>query len=100
MKETDIRPSELIKGQEKAFQHDMDRLLKYKRQFVRVQCPACDCEDGVRDSLYKFEKQGFYFKLCRVCGTTYLNPRPVPALLADYYQNSEHYKYWSKFIFP
>jgi SAM-dependent methyltransferase len=29
-----------------------------------------------------------------------MSPRPSPAVLADYYANSENYDYWAKYIFP
>lgn len=98
MKETDIRPDSLHQGQIKAFQHDIDRLLKHKKEFVKVNCPACDTYDKWA-STFAYRKD-FKFVTCEKCDTIYINPRPTPQLLEDYYKNSEHYKYWSKFIFP
>ncbi len=100
MKETDIRPSELIKGQEKAFQHDIDRLSEYYEEFVVVDCPACG-DDGLRNIVYEFDKPFlFFYYRCPKCDTVYINPRPTPELLEDYYKNSEHYRYWASKIFP
>lgn len=96
MKETDIRPDSLHQGQIKAFQHDIKRLLEHDDEFKYVLCPACN----ELDRTYFIGKDGFEYNICKKCDTIYINPRPTPQLLEDYYKHSEHYKYWAKYIFP
>jgi 2-polyprenyl-3-methyl-5-hydroxy-6-metoxy-1,4-benzoquinol methylase len=47
-----------------------------------------------------FKKFGFIFVECDDCKTVYINPRPTPKILDDYYSTSKNYWYWNKFIFP
>lgn len=97
MKEYDIRPKDLKKGQEEAFKKDIDRLREHGKQFKTVNCPSCNFSYLKGEYI---EKDDFCYSKCDKCGTIYLNPRPTPQLLTQYYNNSEHYKYWSKYIFP
>jgi len=96
MRESEIRPDELMKGQAEAFAADIRRLLAHKRKFVKVQCPAC----GVGKTHKAFEKYNLTYVNCLNCGTMYVNPRPTPEILEMYYSRSENYRYWNKYIFP
>lgn len=96
MQENDIRPESLHKEQQRAFQHDIDRLLKHKDEFDYVGCPSC----GSEGAYIGFYKQELHYSECRKCDTIYINPRPTPELLEDYYKNSEHYRYWASKIYP
>ncbi len=79
-----------------ALQADLARLTAQKEGFVSAACPACEATDGA----FEFEKYGFSFDKCPRCGTAYMNPRPTPEILADFYANSVLYGYWDKYIFP
>lgn len=95
-RETEIRPEHLMAEQAKAFSQDVARLLERRNEYVRVACPACDA----RNSRFAFEKEGFSYEACEVCGTLFINPRPTPEILDEYYATSENYKYWNSVIFP
>ncbi|MEA5549892.1 class I SAM-dependent methyltransferase [Anabaena cylindrica UHCC 0172] len=95
-KENDIRPQGLMQGQSERLTVDINRLLKYKNNFIDVPCPACNSVDNYR--IYK--KYEIQFVSCRDCETVYANPRPRPEHLEEYYQYSENYAYWNRYIFP
>lgn len=96
MSVNDIRPDELRRGQAEAYERDLERLRRRLPEFVRVACPAC----GSDASEAAFQKYTFQFQRCRPCGTIYMSPRPNPEVMASYYDNSENYRYWAKYIFP
>lgn len=92
----EISPEELTKGQTEMFARDIKRLIRSKNKFVKVNCPAC----GLNKPKKAFMKYQLKYAECAACGTIYINPRPSPEILADYYANSENYWYWNKYIFP
>jgi 2-polyprenyl-3-methyl-5-hydroxy-6-metoxy-1,4-benzoquinol methylase len=96
LSEKELCPEDLLAGQEKAFAHDVARLRKRAAEFVAVGCPGCSSERRKP----AFEKFGCNFNWCTDCRTLYMSPRPSPAVMADYYQNSENYAYFAKYIFP
>ena len=92
----DIRPQDLVAGQQEAIQKDIDFLIARKDLFVESFCPACDSAN----SKPRFEKNGFNYVTCNDCRTFYTNPRPSAELLEKFYANSVNYAYWNKVIFP
>lgn len=96
LSEKELCPEDMLAGQEAAFARDIERLHKRHDEFVEVSCPACAADD----STAAFEKYGFSFRSCKACRTIYMSPRPSPAVMADYYANSENYAYFAKYIFP
>jgi len=96
LSEHELCPDDLLAGQEAAFARDIARLHKRADEFVTVACPAC----GMANQNKAFDKFGFTFQRCVQCATIYMSPRPSPAVLADYYANSENYDYWARHIFP
>lgn len=96
LSEKELCPEELLKGQEAAFARDIERLQQRRHEFVSVACPACHSEKW-REAFTKF---GFSYVRCAKCATLFMNPRPAPPVMRDYYQNSENYRYWAKYIFP
>lgn len=96
LREEEIRPNHLKKGQAERYAADVRRLLAHQSAFVEVPCPAC----GHGEVRTEFEKCGLIYVSCRNCGTLYVNPRPTPAILEEYYSTSENYAYWNKCIFP
>lgn len=94
--ENDIRPKDLVVGQQAAIKHDIDFLISHKEEFVYVNCPACD-ED---ESALKYKKFGLVYYECKNCKTIYTNPRPDSTLLGKFYAQSANYEYWNKYIFP
>ena len=95
LKETDIRPDDLLVGQKAAVEADVAFLLARRDEFVACACPACD---GVGERVW--EKAGFTYDACANCRTVFMNPRPSESLLNDFYVQSENYAYWNKHIFP
>ena len=92
----EIRSDEFKELQEKAYRNDIARLHKRLDEFVSVPCPACG---GQRYS-WRFEKYKCKFLECETCQTLYMSPRPTPAVMDEYYSNSENYAIWNKYIFP
>lgn len=94
--ENEIRPDRYYLRQKKIFENDGKKLIENKNKFVIVNCPACN------STAFKniFTKYGFHFVDCLLCGTMYMNPRPTPKLLEQYYIYAENYIFWSKYIFP
>lgn len=96
LSEKELCPDGLLGDQEAAFARDIARLLARKGEFVEVACPTCSATNRVP----AFEKLGFSYQSCGACATIYMSPRPSPAVMGDYYANSENYAYWAKYIFP
>jgi 2-polyprenyl-3-methyl-5-hydroxy-6-metoxy-1,4-benzoquinol methylase len=96
LRENDIRPDVLMKGQAERFEADIRRLLQHKHRFVCVPCPACESTNH-RPAFTKYQLN---YVVCTQCATMYINPRPSPAVLDMYYAESENYQYWNQYIFP
>ncbi len=96
LKENDIRPDNLMDEQAARFAADVRRLLSHKDQFVYVPCPAC----GADKPQTVFIKYELSYAICAECETMYVNPRPTPEILEQYYATSENYWYWNKYVFP
>jgi len=96
LSEHELCPDALLAGQEAAFQRDIERLKARAAEFVMVACPAC----GTLPASRLFEKHGFTYVQCASCKTVYMNPRPSPLVMEDYYRHSENYAYWAQHIFP
>lgn len=96
LKESEIRPDDLMQAQAERFAADVRRLLQRKSEFVEVSCPACN-SDSKRKA---FEKYEMSYVACSDCQTMYISPRPTPEVLEMYYATSENYAYWNNYIFP
>lgn len=94
--ENDIRPVDLLAGQELAVQHDINFLLENKSQFNQVDCPAC----ASKNATFKYEKDSLKYEVCDECSTMYMNPRPSQELIIEFYKQSANYAYWNQYIFP
>ena len=92
----EIRGDEYKDLQVKAYKNDIKRLHARLGEFVHANCPAC----GADDATFRFEKYRCRFLACRSCATLYMSPRPSPAVMNDYYSNSENYAIWNRYIFP
>jgi 2-polyprenyl-3-methyl-5-hydroxy-6-metoxy-1,4-benzoquinol methylase len=96
MRETDIRPDELMAEQARRYAADVAWLLERRDRFVPVGCPACDATASTR----QWAKYDLDYRRCERCDTVYISPRPEPALLDEYYTRSENYAYWNTVVFP
>jgi len=96
MKEENIRPAKLTEKLMLLIEKDRKKILKLKKKFVRVDCPACQSKNHKT----VFKKEGFTFFSCQSCETLFINPRPTVAILSDYYAGAESLKYWNDKVFP
>lgn len=94
--ENDIRPVDLLAGQELAVKHDIDFLLENQSRFEHVNCPACQ----QNNSTFKYKKDSLDYVVCNNCTTMYMNPRPGQELIIEFYKQSANYAYWNQYIFP
>lgn len=94
--EDDIRPTDIIAGQNNAILVDVGRLLMQRNSFEEVSCPAC----SRNDSAPVYKKFGLDYVLCKECETMYINPRPSKEVLEICYRESDVYAYWDKYVYP
>jgi SAM-dependent methyltransferase len=94
--ENDIRPKRLMDEARILALVDAGRMLTKRRDFVYVNCPACDSTASHK----KFDKLGLNYVECTECSTMYINPRPSKEVLGWFYKGSVLYPYWNKHIFP
>lgn len=96
MKASEIRPTDLMAGQQAAALQDAATLLSRRATFVEVPCPAC----GSPARTFCYEKYGMQHHRCDGCSTQYVSPRPPPEVLHDFYRNSANYRYFAETVFP
>lgn len=96
MKDNDIRPRYLMSKQKKLFKLDALNLIKLKKEFIKINCPACDC---LKNNFF-LKKDNFIYRICKKCKTFFMSPRPNNRILLDYYDISRNMNYWAKYIFP
>lgn len=94
--EGEIRPEALMAEQARLFAEDVARLMRQQDHFIDVPCPACQSITYE----FAFTTNNLPFVSCLHCQTLFATPRPRPEHMADYYQNSKNYQYWSQHIFP
>ena len=96
LKETEIRPDDLMQKQAELYAADVERLVAASADFVHVACPAC----GSDTPRLAFRKYSLSYQHCETCETVYVSPRPTPQHLETYYQTSQNYEFWNRYIFP
>lgn len=96
MKESDIRPPDLMDELKNYLNNDRKRWLAGQDKFVRIACPACGSKKATGQEVIR----GMAFETCSRCETVFHNPRPSRQQLRAYYDGAESYKYWSEHIFP
>lgn len=89
LREGDIRPPEIFGRFHELSRQDAERYFADPARRVRVDCPACGCEENAAHH----EKQGFCYNRCPRCATLFVSPRPDAALLADYFATSGAARY-------
>lgn len=94
MKESDIRPKELLDRYLNLVKEDADKLDKTK--FIEVLCPACDS----RNTCSHLNKSGYTYQKCSDCGSLFCNPRPSKDMLDEFYSSAISSKFWSDCFFP
>jgi len=96
MKETNIRPVDIMLENEKLHTEDVENILTKKSNFIFVSCPACSLNKNKK----VFSKKGFDFYECLKCKTLFINSRPSFEVLSDFYTNSKSIQHWNDKIFP
>ncbi len=94
--ENEIRPDHLQRDLNDAGKSDGEWLLSRRDEFRDSPCPACAGGSGTT----QLEKDGFQYRLCDDCRTTYISPRPPPELLKGFYPRSRVYRLFIECIFP
>ena len=97
LRENEIRSDQYAAEARRLYERDVEKLMDQKDQFVDVSCPACGKQN--------YKKWGHKYKItyvmCDNCETVFVNPRPTPEMLNDYYENPEsYYNFWNNVIFP
>ena len=95
MKESDIRPANLISKYLELCEHD-SRTFPGKDNSEIISCIAC----GSDQSNFLFNKSGFSYSICSKCSTVFLNPRPPQSSFEVFYKTSLSSKFWSDVFFP
>jgi len=96
MTEDAIRPDGLMEESFRLHAIDLQWLLARRGEFVSVTCPACQADSPQP----LWQKDDFSYVQCSNCQTAYLNPRPTPAMLDEYYRTAENYNFWYQHVFP
>lgn len=94
MKESDIRPKELLNQYLDLVKEDAGKLDKSK--FVNITCPACDSNK----TILHLSKSEYIYQKCSECGSLFCNPRPSSSILDEFYTKSKSSKFWSEKFFP
>jgi SAM-dependent methyltransferase len=95
MKETDIRPKDLLRKYLELSELDAINYFGGCRR-KSIPCVACG---GFRVE-HDFEKHGFAYGSCQNCGTLYQTPRPAPSAFESFYRDSASSNYWAEVFFP
>ena len=95
MKESDIRPSNLISKYLDLCEKDA---LNFPNKDISDSLPCIAC--GSLDYEFAFSKSDFSYTKCSHCDTVYLNPRPPLSSFELFYKNSLSSTYWSDVFFP
>ncbi len=96
LSEEQIRPKNLMKKIEKFKIIDQNFLVNRKKNFKKVNCPACNNQKNY----FYLKKNGFNYLICRSCKTFFVSPRPTEKILNEFYKSSKVYEFFNKFIFP
>ena len=95
MKESDIRPRELMQKYVELSAQDAERCFSRKGR-RDIPCVAC----GSANIAEEFTKNDFAYASCRECGTLYQTPRPPIAEFEAFYKDSESARYWAEIFAP
>lgn len=96
LKESEIRPENLIRENDDLWAEDIKKMLSDKDSFVNISCPSCE-SSGNR---FLFEKAGFTFVACSECQTVFVNPRPSLDVLMEFYTTAKSLTHYNEKIFP
>ena len=95
MKETDIRPEELMQRYLELSKSDAISCFGNEPR-ESISCIAC----GSSSISSAFDKYGFGYGLCQDCGTLYQTPRPILSAFEMFYRDSISSKYFAETFAP
>ncbi len=95
MKESDIRPAELMAEYLKLSLEDAKRYFSAEG---RLTAPCVGC--GGEENTPAFTKSGFDYVRCDDCGTLFLSPRPSAPEFFRFYEDSPSSSFWANEFFP
>lgn len=96
MRESDIRPQDLLAEYLRLNDEDGRRLLDGGAALEKRACPGCG-DDYARPA---FEKNGFFLVRCGTCDSLYVDPAPTAEALEGFYRSSPSADYWANVFFP
>ncbi len=96
MKESDIRPTEILNKFLGLIRKDIKVFFNKSENRVLINCPACN------SALNKIVlvKDGFNFVRCNKCETLFCNPRPSLDMLMKFYCDSSSVKFYASEFYP
>jgi len=94
IKESDIRRRDTFDRFLQIIKEDVNTFFDFA-SFISISCPAC----GEKGNSYEFSKLGFHYVTCKGCSTLYVNPRPGPEALREFYSNSRSVDYLADVFF-
>ncbi|MES2510132.1 MAG: class I SAM-dependent methyltransferase [Pseudomonadota bacterium] len=95
MKEHEIRPEAILKRYLELSAEDAVNCFSDSGR-TDLSCVAC----GEPSAAHQFDKNGFAYSQCAVCGTLFQNPRPSIAAFESFYRDSRSSRYWAEVFFP
>lgn len=96
MRESDIRPADLLGEYLRLSAADAAGFFPDSSVFVERACPGC----GERRPEPAFAKNGFDFVRCAGCDTLYARAVPRDEDLSRFYRDSPSQRYWGGVFFP
>jgi len=95
MKEQEIRNRDAFARYLELVQQDITSYFADPGQFTKVACPACSSQNHAPE----FRKVGFLYVTCLECETLFVNPRPTPTALKEFYLHAPSSRYWIEGFF-
>jgi 2-polyprenyl-3-methyl-5-hydroxy-6-metoxy-1,4-benzoquinol methylase len=89
VKEEEIRPQHIFSEYLRLCEIDTVSYFSDVEKF-EINCPSCQNKGD-----HSFTKNNFKYKLCAVCSTLYVSPRPIESAFIRYYIESPSVKYWA-----
>ncbi|MBA87536.1 MAG: SAM-dependent methyltransferase [Euryarchaeota archaeon] len=95
MKESEIRPENLIKEYKKLVREDIENYFNHAGS-KKISCVACDSSETETS----FIKNAFPYCTCKNCGTLFQSPRANEKIFTEFYKYSKSSDYWNHIFFP
>ena len=96
MEEKQLREDSHVTEYIRLHNFDVEELYLRRGEYVEGPCPAC----AQSNVTFRFEKSGFNFVACNLCGTLYINPRPTRQMLDKFYADASSFRLFNDKIYP